>query len=274
MSGVARTLPFLMDVSRGFVNGCWKEMIVGENPDIDIATDPEDVWDAGGIRTYTAAGGAALFISSTAGGDTQEVLVYVLVENASAEWIEEILTVTLAGQTKTAIPVASGLLPVRVLRVENNGATDFAGHVYVYEDDTPAGGVPPTAAKIRAKVRIGYNKTMMATYTIPSNRQGFLTRVVARSSSTNDPKVQASPGYAFALLPVVSIRIREFGGVWKCLTRGAISSMGSSHWSEDLEALPLLPPKTDIKWMVDEVGGDNCSVVGAFDITMMMEPVT
>ncbi len=269
----SRNLPFLMDVARGYVTGFWRELIVGENPDVDLATDPEDVWDAGGVRTYTAPGGAALFISSTA-ADTQEVKVYVLVENASAEWIEETLTVTLAGNTKTAIPVVSGFLPVRVLRVENNGATDFVGHVYVYEDDTPVGGTPPTAAKIRAKVRIGYNKTMMATYTIPSKRQGFLTRFVARSSSTNDPKLQPSPGYVFALLPVVSIRIREFGGVWKCFTRGAISSMGSSHWSEDLEALPLLPPKTDIKWMVDEIGGDNCSVVGAFDIMMMLEPVT
>ncbi|MEA3225154.1 MAG: hypothetical protein U9Q07_04325 [Planctomycetota bacterium] len=271
---VARNLPFLMDLARGNVSHMWRENIVGENPVISLATDPEDVWDYSASRTYTAPGGAALFISSSAGADTQEVLVHVLVENASAEWILETLTVTLVGQAKTAIPVASGLLPVRVLKVENNDSSDFAGDVYVYEDDTLALGVPTTPAKVRAKVRIGNNKTLMAMYTIPSNRQGFLTRFVARTSSTIDPQKVPSPGYTYAKLPIVAIYIREFGGVWKCLTRGAISSMGSSNWEEDLTAIPLLPAKTDIKWTVDEVGDNNCSVVCGFDIVMQVAPVT
>ncbi len=86
-------------------------------------------------------------------------------------------------------------------RVKNEGATDFAGDVYVYEDDTVTAGVPQTASLIRAKVRIGNNQTTMALHTIPAGETGFLYRAGLTSGKDNGMEMR--------------MRSREVGGVFQ-----------------------------------------------------------
>lgn len=163
--------------------------IIGINPDVDLAA-AEDVWDAGGDYTFSAAA-AAHFISSSHAGDTQEFEV----KGLDANWVEQAVSVTAAGQTKTAI---TGTF-IRILSVRNTGAAQ-QGDVYVYEDDVVVAGVPTTATKVRAKSILANNQSRMGIYSIPADRTGLLLK-------WDGNLVKAFDG-------TLEVWIREFGGAF------------------------------------------------------------
>ena len=103
----------------------------------------------GGDETYATTDAITHFSSSNA-GDTHEIVIegHTI---SNGELTFKTQTVTLDGQTKTALatPLA------RCTRLYNNNSTDFAGDIYVYEDDTVTAGVPQAAAKIHMKVTEG-----------------------------------------------------------------------------------------------------------------------
>ena len=103
----------------------------------------------GGNETYATTNTIDKF-SSSSGSDTQEITVEGhTIADGVLTFVSQ--TVTLAGQVETALttPLA------RVTRLVNNNSTDFAGDIYVYEDDTVSAGVPQTASKIHMKVTEG-----------------------------------------------------------------------------------------------------------------------
>lgn len=57
-------------VSMGMVMGCTRAFAIGYNPDIDIATTPEDCWGGSGLFNFPAPGGVAMQIRSTDANDT------------------------------------------------------------------------------------------------------------------------------------------------------------------------------------------------------------
>jgi hypothetical protein len=254
MAGVARQLPYGVDVARGGVSGAETVNVRGENPDSDIAT-PGDVWSGEGNYTFTAAGGAPYFISSSAGADTQDVLLTLLTEDASADWNVEEVTVTLAGQTKTAITTASGDDPVRILSAVNADTTALTGDVYVYEDCAVVAGVPGDATKVRAKIVIGDGQALSGIYTVPAGKKGFLMNVSV-------DRVNGTAGK-----PIASLKTREFGGMW--LTRWRGQTDGNLAASHDYSGVPLyLPPKSDVIVTVDAMDVDNTAVSTNFDILL------
>lgn len=97
-------------------------------------------------ETYVTTNAIDKF-SSSDDGDTQEIVIEGhTISGGELTFVTQ--TVTLAGQTETALttPLA------RVTRLYNNDTTDFAGTIYVYEDDTVVAGVPQTASKIHMQV--------------------------------------------------------------------------------------------------------------------------
>ena len=249
-----------LEISKG--NVAKHDLIVkfGENQTISTATDPEDVWDQGGLYTFTANGGADYYVSSSDNTDTQPVLLYLLTEDSNGDWNNELVTVTLTGQTKKLVTTTSGDKPVRIYRALSLGSTDFAGDVYVYEDDTVTGGVPDTDNKIRAKMLAGENQTLMAIYTVPSNTTAYLTRVFLGISKVTGAATPVSARFSF--------KIRPFGGTF--LINGTVATrsdagMVNLHYDE----IPIpIPAKSDMLLRAEEVSATT-GVFGGFNLILV-----
>jgi hypothetical protein len=224
----------------------------GRNEDVDSAA-PEDVWDGGGTYTFTTTA-QTYYISSSNAGDTQDVELEILTEDSDGNWNEERFIQTIAGQTKTALSPPSGDSCVRINRFGNAGITDFAGDVYVYENDSVVAGVPQTASKIRAKVANGNNQTLMAIYTVPSSVRGaklkdYYGSVLKKTSSSVN----------------VDIKTRKFGGVFRIRHNIGASTTGGPHNHHAFEEGLPVDAKTDIK-ATASVSTDNTDVSAGFYI--------
>ncbi len=235
----------------------------GENPLITTSTDPEDVWDGGGMYNFTANGGADYYISSSDAGDTQDIRIQMLTEDSNANWNLEVFEVTLAGQAKTLIEPPSGNKPVRIFRMENQGTTDLAGTMYVYEDSTVTLGVPDDLTKVRAQIVNGNNQTLMAIYTIPTGYVGFLTRGEVGLNFTGT----VGAGTHFAKF---DYRSRRFGEVFKIKKRISCITLGASNYQDKRSFPDPIPAKTDIKIVCEEVS-DDMGVWATFDILLIKE---
>ncbi len=249
---MSRNLPFDLDVANGTVEGMSSEDVYGENLDVDTGTDPEDVWDQGGTYVYTVAAGVPHFISSSA-ADTVDVTIRLLSALAGV-WTLEEFDFTLVGTAKTALVTPSGNDPVRILSIVNNDTAALAGDVYIYEDDTVVAGVPQTPAKIRAKVLIANGRTLMAMYTVPSSKTGFVLRASAALTGVVVTK------------PIISIYTRPVGSVFRLLRRAHLSLAGPATWAYEWKSPPVLAAKTDIKFTVDLVDADDTAVAAGFEL--------
>jgi len=236
------------------INHDWSDISTmrkfGNNPDIDTATTPEDVWSYGGTYTFLSSA-ATLYASSSDAGDAVEITV----EGLDADWNVQTSTVTLNGQSQ--VEIGSGLTWIRCYRAYNSDSTDLAGDVYVAESDTLTGGVPDTASKVKAMIVAAEQQTNMAIYTIPAGytgyfMRGYISQVISRSS------------YA-----VVELRARLFGGVFRTGIRDGLVSTGSSRIDQYYPIPAAYPPKTDIKATVTEVGANNMDISAGFDLLLV-----
>lgn len=248
---------WLLAVASGSQTGAARVRVYGENADVDSGTVPEDLWDGDGTYNFTAAGGAPYFISSSNGGDTQDVVITVLADDGAGTWTEESLTQTLAGQTKTALTFASGNDPVRLLSIVNSSGTPLLGDVYVYEDSAVVAGVPSDATKIRGKVLIGNERTLMAIYTIPSGKVGYLyRREVGLANNT-------------ATTAEVRFQSRLVGASFATDTRITLSNAVIAREVEEFRLPAPLPAKTDLKWLAQVCATNNSAICGAFDLILL-----
>lgn len=138
----------------------------------DIGTAFETVWQRGGDETYVSTNIINKFSSSNA-GDTQTMVVegHTCTDNVPTTFVVQVVTV--AGQVETDLTTAL----CRVNRAYNTGATDFAGTVYIYEDDTVTAGVPQTAAKIHAQTNGANNQTLKAATSLSSSDYWVVTEI-------------------------------------------------------------------------------------------------
>jgi hypothetical protein len=254
---MTRRLDFFLDAANGGITGLEVIRVWGQNPDVDTGTLPEDIWDSGGTYNYTAAGGATHYISSSNNGDTQDVTINLLSQDASGDWNEETFDFTLVGQAKTAITTTSGDDPVRILSVVNGSGVTLLGDVYVYENSAVVAGVPSDASKIRAKILIGNDRTYMAMYTIPSGKTGYLYKRAC--------------GLANATATTLESRWQKrlVGASFQMDTRVTLDNSVISQYSEEFPLPESLAAKTDIKWTAQVVGADNSAITGAFELLLL-----
>ena len=121
-----------------------------------LGTTQETIWLRGGHETYPTTN-AIDTVSSDDNGDTQSIVVEGhTISNGELTFVSQ--SVTLTGQTKATLSTPMA----RANRMYNNGNTDFAGTVYVYEDDTVVGGVPQTLANIHLQSEGANNQSLKA----------------------------------------------------------------------------------------------------------------
>ena len=248
--GSANPMPIwdmLLEISKGTLSGHSHIHKFGENPDIDQTV--EDIWNQGGTYTFMTVA-STLYISSSAGGDNQ---VYE-VQGLDADWNEQTVNVTANGNTFVAL---AGTWR-RVFRVINRGATDNAGDIYISDNNTDAGGdgVPDTASNIKAKIDIGDNQTLMAIYTIPNGKTGYLCSWFASLSKKQ------------AVSSIINLKVREEGGVFIVKERLAITSTGTSHMQHFISVPEEVPAKSDILITADSSAND-VGISGGFDLILI-----
>lgn len=201
----------------------------GRNPDLDTGAAGEDIWTQGGLYTFLAAA-ATLYVSSSQGADTQEITV----QGLDATWAYQEQTVDLTGQTQAEI--GSGLTWLRVFRAFNSDSTDTTGDVYIAETDDLTGGVPDTASKIKAKIDIYAQQTLMAIYTIPLGKTGFVVdRYYTINKTSGATMIVNDRFYA-----------REPGGVFRVQNIFGVQSTGSSGMNYRPPFPVGYPAKTDL----------------------------
>jgi len=245
------TTDFLIEVAKGTVLGHSFVQKYGRNSDIDTATDPEDIWEYGGTYTFPTVA-AINYISSSDNTDTQQITV----QGLDADYNFQSITVDLVGQTKTQI--GTGETWIRVFRAFNSDSTEFAGQVYVYEDDTVSGGVPQTASKVKATILAANQQTYMAIYTVPAGKTAYLLQK-AYSMNDNNANTRA----------MIDLKIREFGGVFRSKELDAIRNEGTSLYQFTFPTPLQIPEKSDILIQCRETSTNDTDITAYFNLLLV-----
>jgi hypothetical protein len=219
----------------------------GRNSDIDITTDPEDIWEGGGLYTFPSDSGEQMYISSSNSGDTVLIKIFGL----DSDFNEKELTVALAGQTKTSIP--DGVFS-RVFRAYNDDSTDLAGDVYIYTDDSVSLGVPSTASKIKAKINQADQQTLMCIFTVPNGKIGQLIDIFGICSKVSGV---SNPAGDMKLL------VREYGKVFRVRYTFELTD---SFYQDQFSTPLMIPEKSDILIRCQTTKDSNTAINAGFDL--------
>lgn len=228
----------------------------GINPTIDPATDPEDMWEFGGVYPYDDDNTAPIqYVSSDDASDTgQEISVDGLDINGLA--VSQ--TITTNGQSNVTLSTPLW----RVYRMENNSDVggDIVGTLYCHTDATPTAGVP-LDANVRAIITGSNNQTLMCVYTIPADKVAFLFR--------GEFGVELE-GNAAALAEYARCHYesRRFGKVFKIKKSVTLMVGGAATYVDNRVFPDIIPGKTDIKLTIEQVS-DTMGLWGTFDLLLV-----
>lgn len=236
---LAAQTPFLLRVAKSEIAGHSTVEKFGQNDDLNTSTY-EDIWDGGGTYSYPADGTAPITeIVSTSASDTNDAEIQGLDINGDLV----VQTPTLTGITPVTLTTALW----RVFRVKNVNAADWVGEVTV---ENTANTV------VYAKVQIGNNQTLMALYTIPNGKTGYLYEGTANMSEVTR-SVSASGRFL----------TRPFGGVFQLKSTFGVGSDGGS-FVKPYKLPMMIPAKTDLR--VEALGSANGAAMNAtFEILLI-----
>lgn len=248
-------------IAKGDVTGYTFIHKFGKAPDFDTGDNEVTIWDGAEdgtsweLMNYVYSTTADIdSLSSSNAGDTVDIEIQGL--DTNYDLVTQ--TVTLNGQTRVAL--STNL--IRVFRAKNVGSTDLVGHVFVFVNVSLTGGVPDTAANIRAIIQPENNQTEMAVYTIPDGYTGYMRDWYAStdgaSKNSNYP---------------VKLYARPFGQVFQLKHSSALSDNGTSAYQHKYEEPEVFAAKTDIEMtaQVLAVGTTGAAFSGGFDIVLVAD---
>lgn len=243
-------------IAKGDVSGSTFIHKFGNAPDFDTLDGFVTVWDGADdgladamVYTYSATANIDS-ISSSINSDTVDIEVQGL--DTNYDLVTQ--TVTLTGQATATL----GTPLLRIFRMINIGATDLAGTVYCYINGaTVVSGVPTVATEIRAVISITHNQTLMAIYTIPAGKTGYM----------RDWYISAG-GAKKTSLHEVHMEFRPFGQVFQTKHIAGIAIAGTSYFKHIYEEPEVLLEKTDVRMHVN-TDEDAASISAGFDIVLV-----
>lgn len=234
----------MLDISRGIVPGISHINKFGRNLDVDSAV--EDVWDAGGTYNFSTTADITHVVSSSA-SDTFTFSVQGLDTN----WNEVTQDVTLAGTAAVALTTPL----IRVFRMRNTSATAAIGTVQCGVGTTTGSF---SAANLRAQISIGQEQTLMAIYTIPAGKTGYVVNYWGN--------INKGSGAAGAV--DFTTFTRSFGGVFRVGLTTGVTTTATSWFLHKWEPYPELLEKTDVK-ISGQGSTNNFDVSAGFDIILV-----
>ena len=261
---------FELAVSMGKVPGYSLMDKFGRNPLITTSTDPEDIWEGGGLYNWSTTSDIDTLSSSSTGDTTQLIKITgIYSENAANGNGDDVGWAMLNGQNKVLIYEEEALVtPVTFWRVdilenEADAGGDLAGILYCYVDTAISVGVPTDATKIRAIINNGNNQTLMAIYTTRPKTVSFLYKGELGVNLSGGPFTNTNYHNG-------CYQSRRQGKVFKIKKFVSNITTGNNNYS-DVRSFPdLIPAMTDIKLCSYEVTEDM-GVWGAFDLMIIEE---
>jgi len=197
------------------------------------ATAYKTVWDGDNIYTYPSSAVNMQVVSD----ESADNGITIFIEGLDANYNVITETVTL-DDTDSAGAVTTTQQFLRVYRAYNSSNTDLVGDVTVSNGGT-------TYAKIFATSQ----QTLMAVYTIPAGKRGFLI--------TGNISVEKNQ-------PVVAqLMVRRYGGVLR--STGVISTFGIP-FQRKWELPPVFDERTDIE--IRAKAGATTSIAAGFEIIL------
>lgn len=244
--------PFNLKVQQGLIPGHSAVDKFGVNQELTPSTDPEDLWEFGGLYTYDIDGTAPIVsLVSDDNADVQPVSVQGL--DIDGNLIDQ--TITLNGTTRVALTTPLW----RVFRMGNEGAEYLLGTVYCYAGTSPV----PANADVRAIINGEHGQTLMTLYTIPKGKVAFLYR------GELGVELEGNTG-ALAEYAHCHYESRRYGKTFR--VKKAITCMvGGNAVYQDKRSFPdIIPSLTDIKLKIVEVT-QSMGMWGTFDLMLVDE---
>ena len=242
---------FELGINMGLYNGYSIIDKFGVNLLITEASDPEDIWEGGGLYPYDPVGTAPIVSIISTLADIQPIEIQGL--DINGEFVKQ--TIILTGNTRKALTIPLW----RIFRMENEGDTNITGIVYCY---VGAGGTPVLADQ-RAIITGSNNQTLMALYTIPKGKVGFLYRGEFGAEYSSTPA--ASNNFIRC-----SYQSRRIGKIFKVKKVVTLLTAANSSYIDKRSFPDIIPSLTDIKLNVMEVS-ENSGIWGTFDILLVDE---
>lgn len=237
-----------LGVSMDLVDGYSIIHKFGINPDIDSGTLPEDIWSGGGPYTgFNPTSAEIVELFSDSADDTalgigaRTVQVFGLDEN----FLEISETVTMDGLTP--VNTVNSYIRLNRIKVISSGSNIFNVGAITARQSV-------TTANIFAVMPIGGNQSQVAAYTVPANKQGFLTSIYLEASKAQS--IIASGG----------VFLKEFGLTSRIIRPFSLSNT-QRHIDEIVGAIKLLP-KTDITVRIQETADNNISMTCNFEVIL------
>jgi len=207
-----------LSIAKGDVVGTTSMSKFGQNEDIGNAVY-EDIWDGGGTYPYPADSTAPITHIYSTVAETQDIEV----QGLDVDGILTVQTITLTG---TAVSILSTPL-WRVFRMKNMGTVNNAGIIHATDS---------LKAVSYAQIQVGNNQTLMALYTIPSGKTGYLQQ--GTNSIVGTVRTYSISGKLF---------MRQFGGVFQLKRTFGLATDGTSYMVMPFPVPGAIPEKTDIR---------------------------
>lgn len=196
-------------------------------------TSFKTVWDGDNIYTYPSAATTMNVVSSVGATDNGKEIT---IEGLDANYDVITETVTLGGDSAGGTATTQSFL--RVYRAFVANGTSVTGTISIQQDGVAY-----------AKITPEHQQTLMAVYTIPRGKVGYLV-----SGNLSVEKNQ----------PVVAkVMTRRVGGVLR--TSGLVTSFGVP-FQRVWQLPPVLPEKTDIE--IRAKAGATTSIAAGFEIVL------
>lgn len=221
----------------------------GRNPDIDTTTDPEDIWEFGGLYTFPDNSGEQMYVSSSNGSDTE----ILLIDGLDSNFNRKTVVIQLSGQTKTLVP--DGVFS-RVFRSYTDNATELQGDVYIYTDSDVSLGVPDTASAVKAVVSPENQQTLMSIYTIPAGYHGWIVEIYGICSKVLGVTNPAAD---------MKLMIGEYN---KTLRTQYTCEFTDAIYKDDFSIPLIVPEKTDILWRAQTTKDNNTTINAGFSLLL------
>ena len=250
-------VPFELSVSMGLVDGTTHIHKYGVNDVVTTSTDPETIWDSGGVYPYDANSTTNIkYISSDSLADTN---ITIQVQGLDIDGAAVTQTATANGTNVVTLTTPLW----RVFRMKNTSAYTNAGTLYCHTAAAPTAG-DPDAADTRATIEVGHGQTFMAVYTIPAGCVGFVAHIEAGIELTG-----ASPAAAVQYANI-HFSAREYGKTFLVKKTFTCISGGNTSFHARPEIPLRFPSLTDLQISVDEVSA-TMGAWGAFDVLLVEE---
>lgn len=248
---------FYYDISTGAVENNDAVNKFGRNPDVDTATDPEDVWDTGGIWVAPTQARKHNIASSDANDDAigtgaQTIRLYGLVSWDSLETSEDVIMDGL-----TPVATSNSYVIIHRMKVLTAGS----GGLNVGDITATA----QTDGTITAQITASQNQTLMAIYGIPALQKLVITKWYTSVNLTSGGGGTADVELLINEEPdnnLLLFLVKHHAG---------LSSSGSSVFNHEFSPYLSVQGPAIIKVNVESVSSNNTDISGGFDGILITE---